>query len=267
MDLILKAILVSIIYYCTDGYSGVGGFYVSKYMLRQPLVGGFLCGLIFGDIQTGLSLGVTLQLAYMGVFPVGGALTMDVGAISYPTIAIALASNVDAGAAVALAASISILAAHVSNLSRFVNVYFDKLFKQGIREGNSRKWMLAYNIYPQIVLFAIKAIPCFLIVFYGAPAVEAILDFLPEILLEAMSKFAKILPAIGMGMLLKYIATGSQSFIFFVLGFALFAYSEIPFLYIAIIATVIAYFYYRSSGNSSTEAAAEAVEIDDEEVL
>ena len=266
MGLVLQALLVSIFYYCTDGYSGIGGFYVSKYMLRQPLVGGFICGLIFGDIQTGLALGVTLQLAYMGVFAVGGAVTMDVGAVSYPTIAIALASNVDAGTAVALAASISTLAAHVSNLSRFANVYFDKLFKQGVREGNSKKWTLAYHIYPQIVLFIIKAVPCFLIVYYGAPVVEAILDFLPEVLLLAMSKFAKILPAIGMGMLLKYITNGAWSFIFFVFGFALFAYSGMDFLYIAIIAMVVAYLYYRSNGTVATEVS--TVELsDDEEVL
>lgn len=266
MDLILKAILVSIIYYCTDGYSGIGGFYVSKYMLRQPLVGGFLCGLIFGDLQAGLGLGVTLQLAYMGVFAVGGAVTMDVGAISYPTIAIALASDVDAGTAVALAASISTLAAHVSNLSRFANVYFDKMFKKGIEEGNETKWILAYHIFPQIVLFVIKAVPCFLIVFYGTPIVEAILAFLPAVLLQAMSKFANILPAIGMGMLLKYIANGNWSFAFFILGFALFAYSGMDFLYIAIIAMVLAYFYYRTSATVSAEPAAAAVN-DDEEVL
>ena len=263
--MLIKALLVSIIFYCTDGYSGFGGFYVSKYMLRQPLIGGFINGLIFGDMQMGLSLGVTLQLAYMGVFAVGGAVTMDVGAVAYPTIAVAMASGVDAGTAVALAASISTFAAHITNISRFCNVYFDKLFRQGVEEGNERKWQLAYHVYPQILLFIIKVIPCFLLIYYGAPMVEAILNFLPVTLLDAMKKFSKILPAVGMGMLLKYIVVGPWSFAFFVFGFALFAYSGLNFLNVAIVAIVVAYLYYRSD-SAGREIVVAGME-DDEEVL
>ena len=264
--MLIKALLASIIFYCTDGYSGVGGFYVSKYMLRQPLVGGFICGLIFGDMQLGLSLGVTLQLAYMGVFAVGGAVTMDVGAVSYPTIALAMASDVDAGTAVALAASISTLAAHITNISRFANVYFNNLFIKGVEEGNKTKWVLAYHIFPQILLFTIKVVPSFLLIYYGAPLVEAILDFLPATLLLAMQKFSKILPAVGMGMLLKYIVVGHWSFAFFVLGFALFAYSGMNFLNVAIIAVVLAYMYYRTDRPAKEEAVLTEMN-DDEEVL
>ena len=259
---VLRALIVSVIYYLTDGYSGFGGFYVSKYMLRQPLIGGFICGLVYGDIQGGLELGITLQLAYMGVFAVGGAQTMDIGAVSYPTVALALASGVDAGTAVALAAPISTLASNITNVSRIANNFFNSLFVKAVEEGNRRKWKLAYNLYPQLVLFTIKVIPSFILIYLGSPSVEAIIEFLPATLLSAMGKFAKILPAIGMGMLLKYIVNGPWSFAFFLLGFSLYAYSGMNFLNIAIISVVIAYFYYRTSLKPSTVA---SVDISDEE--
>ena len=262
---ILRALIVSIIYYFTDGYSGFGGFYVSKYMLRQPLIGGFLCGLVYGDIQGGLELGVTLQLAYMGVFAVGGAQAMDIGAVSYPTVALALASGVDAGTAVALAAPISTLAANIDNASRIANNFFNNLFVKGIEEGNRRKWELAYNVYPQVVLILLKVVPSFILIYLGTPSVEAILEFLPATLLAAMSKFAKILPAIGMGMLLKYIVNGPWSFAFFLLGFAMYSYNGMNFLNIAIISVIIAYFYYRTSLKPATVVPVE--NNDDEEEL
>ena len=79
---LLQCALVGILYYISNVYSSFGGFIVSKYMLQRPLVGGLLCGVIFGDIKTGLEIGVALQLAFMGVFAVGGAIAMDVGTLS-----------------------------------------------------------------------------------------------------------------------------------------------------------------------------------------
>lgn len=65
---VIQCALVGILYYISNVYSSFGGFIVSKYMLQRPLIGGFLCGLIFGDLRTGLEIGVALQLAFMGVF-------------------------------------------------------------------------------------------------------------------------------------------------------------------------------------------------------
>ena len=240
-----KAFLVSLFFYFSYGYSGFFGFIVDKYMLRQPLIGGFICGLIYGDLQTGLSLGITLQLAYMGVFAVGGAMTMDVGAVAYPTIGLALASGVDAGTAVALAATISTLSPHVQNIHRFADNFFNQMFIRAVEKGDRRGWTLAYNVWPQIVGFAVKVIPAFLLIYYGPTAVDALMEVLPEKLLYAFGKFSKIMPAIGMAMLLKYIVVDKWSFLFFLFGFSLFAYSDIPFLYVAIIAMVIAYMYYQ----------------------
>ena len=41
--------------------------------LYQPIVTGFLVGLILGDVQTGLIVGGTYQLMTIGNMPVGGA--------------------------------------------------------------------------------------------------------------------------------------------------------------------------------------------------
>ena len=259
---LLQAALVGICFYLASAYNGIG-FYLAKYALCRPLIGGLLCGIILGDIQTGLEVGVTLQLAYMGVFAVGGAGSMDIATISYPCAALAIASKLDAGTAVALSASLSALASHTTNIARAVNVPFNKMYIDACEKGDERGMHLAYNVYPQLVFFAVRFGVAFALCYFGTPLVDQILAVLPAKLMYALGKLAKIIASVGMGMLLKYLVSGPWSFAFFVFGFALYSYSGMNFLNVAIWGVVFAYLYYRSSGVSKAAAAAD----DDEEVL
>ena len=40
-------------------------------LLSRPLVMGTLTGIVLGDVQTGVTLGATLELAFMGAFSIG----------------------------------------------------------------------------------------------------------------------------------------------------------------------------------------------------
>ncbi len=48
-------------------------------MFSQPVVAGMLAGLVVGEAATGLMVGLTLQLVWAGVLPVGGAGFPDAG--------------------------------------------------------------------------------------------------------------------------------------------------------------------------------------------
>ena len=67
--------------------------------LYQPIVTGFLVGLILGDVQTGLIVGGTYQLMTIGNMPVGGAQPPNavIGGIMSPVMATAdgYAANAD----------------------------------------------------------------------------------------------------------------------------------------------------------------------------
>lgn len=265
---LLQCSLVGILYYISNVYSSFGGFIVSKYMLQRPLVGGLLCGVIFGDIKTGLEIGVALQLAFMGVFAVGGAIAMDVGTIAYPAAAVAIINKMDAGAAIAMAGTLSVLASYVFQLVRGVNVYFCNQMKKGIKEVNYKKILFNFIVGPQIFLFLIEFMLGFVFVYYGAGAIDSLMTVLPEKLLYALSQFASVLPAVGMAMLLKYNITDKWQFAFFVFGFMLFSVMGLSFIAITIFAVVIAYMYFRT-GNTVQMAGASGGQIidDDEEVL
>ena len=54
------------------------------YTLGRPLVGGAICGIILGDVEAGVKLGIAIQLVYLAVVTPGGAVGMDVSFMAYP---------------------------------------------------------------------------------------------------------------------------------------------------------------------------------------
>ena len=48
----LQAVLLGL-FACLSSMPGMGGSSIGNYTLGRPLIGGFVCGLILGDMQTG----------------------------------------------------------------------------------------------------------------------------------------------------------------------------------------------------------------------
>lgn len=46
---------------------GTAGSTIGNYTLGRPLVGGLFCGLVLGDLKTGIAAGVAMQLVYIAL--------------------------------------------------------------------------------------------------------------------------------------------------------------------------------------------------------
>lgn len=62
---LLLSVLVALL--ITENY-GYG-----YWMISRPIFAGPLIGLILGDLQTGLIVGASVELMFMGVLPIGGS--------------------------------------------------------------------------------------------------------------------------------------------------------------------------------------------------
>ena len=80
-------------------------------------------------------------------------------------------------------------------------------------------------------------------VYLGSEAVQGAIDALSGTPLHILSVIGSLLPAIGIGMLLKMLNTRKGILLFFVLGFFLQTYSGLGMLVIAIFAGILAYVY------------------------
>ena len=87
----LQAILLGLCA-CLSSMPGMGGSSIGNYTLGRPLVGGLVCGLILGDIRTGILVGCAMQVVYIALVTPGGTVSADVRAVSYIGIPLAMAA-------------------------------------------------------------------------------------------------------------------------------------------------------------------------------
>ena len=264
----IRVLLVALLYHLSNPFTNFGGMAFGRYTFQRPLIGGFLVGLIFGDLQKGLELGIALQLAYMGAFAVGGAVSIDVGVASYPIIAMAIVNGLDTGTALAIAAPISILTANLSHVMRAFNTVCTGIVRKGIEEVDYKKIEVGNVILPQAFLAVMDFAVVFVLMYLGAGAVDSLLAVVPQNVLHALGLLGGVLPAVGMAMLLKFNIVGNWMFIFFVLGFMMVSSMSMGFIPIAIFAAALAFLYWKidSRPEVSTASANANVFSDDDEV-
>lgn len=56
---------------CLSSMPGLGGTSFGNYTLGRPLVGGLVCGIILGDVATGILVGVAMQVVYIALVTPG----------------------------------------------------------------------------------------------------------------------------------------------------------------------------------------------------
>lgn len=259
---VIQCILIGILTtFASSGSAPIGG-YPLKYLFQRPFIGGLLCGIILGDIQKGVIIGCAMQLVYIGYFQVGGVGSMDMGIISFPCVAIAIASNIDTTAAIALATGLATVFTSIDSVVRLVCVQFGEMMKNAAAEGNWKKFTWGYVGLPTIFYLLERGVPSFLLVYFGTAAVDALLAFMPASLMTAFAAVATVLPAIGMVALMGYLVEDIWGIVFFLFGFACYVYLGLSTTAIIFPAIVVAYLYYRTMNKGAKPS-----EIDESEEI
>ena len=72
---VLQMVLIALFIYL-GAIGSIVGNTIGWYCLGRPLVASFVVGLIMGDVQTAMLVGVPLQIAYLANVTPGGALIL-----------------------------------------------------------------------------------------------------------------------------------------------------------------------------------------------
>ena len=208
---------------------------VGYFTLYRPLISGTIVGLILGDVRQGMAFGTALNAVHLGFVSTGGTLPSDLATAGYIGTALALVSGLDVPAALAaFGIPLGILGgflwfARMTTGSVFVH-WADARAEEGDSAG-----VAAVNLWAgQGLLFVTYALPTFVIVYYGQRGMEQVLAFIPGHLLGALSVVGGLLPAVGLGLLLR--SMGKARLIpFFVVGFVLATYLDLSLLVIALL--------------------------------
>ena len=208
-------------------------------MLFRPLMSGFFTGLIVGDVQMGLLIGGTLELMALGVYTYGGATIPEYSVGAILGVYFGHLSGFQVGLALAIPAAL--LLTQVDVLNRFLNFIFVHRADAYAEKGDSKGFDRMMVYYSHMIWGFSRAIPVFLAVAFGEPAVQAVSAFFTNYpwINKGITAAGGILPALGFAMLLKIMPLQKYPY-FLLLGFVMFAYLKMPLVGIAITGVAIA---------------------------
>lgn len=251
-----QAILLGL-FACLSSMPGMGGSSIGNYTLGRPLIGGLVCGIILGDMTTGILVGCAMQVIYIALVTPGGTVSADVRAVSYigiPLAMVALKSyGLDATSAegAALATSFGAMVGTLGTVLFYgtatVNLLWQHMGWKAVEKRQYKKLYLIDMGLPWISHLLCSFIPTVIMCKMGADVVEMIKTALPMdgIAMKTLFTVGSLLPCVGIAILLKQIVKKAADFVPFLFGFVLAASMGINLVSATVVAAMFAIVNYK----------------------
>ncbi len=234
----IQAIFVGLLAWAQSSSNPIGWW-----LIREPLMAGFWVGLIYGKPVEGLIIGAAINVAFLGWNSTGGANPSDLYSAGLLGTAVAIQSNMSTEQAVVVAVSIGVIGNYAWILFMSINSMWPSIQDKYAEKGDVRGIMLMQAIPSQAVVILVRGIPAFLAAYYGPTVIDGLLAAVPAWGIAGFNTVGKVLPAVGVAMLLKYMAR-KDLLVFFGLGFAVSAYMGMNnLLFAALIGAAMGYIY------------------------
>ncbi|MEG0274540.1 MAG: PTS sugar transporter subunit IIC [Longicatena sp.] len=262
---------------CLASMPGMGGSAIGNYTLGRPLIGGLVCGIILGDVRTGILVGAAMQLLYIALVTPGGTVSADVRAVSYIGIPLAMlalnsygldAASADGnGLATSFGAMVGTLGTVLFYGTATMNLIWQHIGWKAVDKGDFKKLYVVNMGLPWISHIVCSFIPTFVICLAGAGMVDTIKEVLPMdgLAMKTIFTVGSLLPCVGIAILLKQIILKGTDFIPFFVGFALAASLGINLVVSTIIASLFAYMNYQIKITQIAKSSSVSVDEDEEE--
>lgn len=230
----LQAILLGIVAFIAQSEYALG-----TSLLSRPIVTGLFTGIVLEDINTGIIMGATLELAFIGSFSVGASIPPDVVTGGILGTAFAITAGAGTETALLLGLPIATLTLILKNvylglLIPMMNQKADLYAADGNYKGVERMHLLAG--FGLSLMLALVVTISFMV---GSNTISKLLAMIPAFVQNGLSVATGLIPALGFAMLARLLIN-KQVAPYFFLGFALAAYLEIPVTGIAIFGAITA---------------------------
>lgn len=248
---IIQIILIALFVYLGSIGSIVGNT-IGWYTLGRPLVAALVVGILLGDIQTAMTVGIPLQIMYMGNVTPGGAVAWDLSYATYIGVSAALVfgQGMDAagtiGLAVVFAGIGGLVGQVVWNLSYALNLPLNRVAARYAEAGETGKMVIPNVVMGQSIGFLCRFVPA-VIVLTSMTAASGQADFaalIPGWVTTALSVFGGMMAALGMGIILSFLLKKKYHIAIFLGGFILVTYFGLSTMAAAVVAVITAVLYY-----------------------
>ncbi|ASL94249.1 PTS N-acetylgalactosamine transporter subunit IIC [Serratia sp. OLHL2] len=230
---------------------------------HRPVVMGPLVGLILGDVYTGLLVGGTLELVWMGMVPLAGAQPPNVVIGGVIGTAFAILTKADPKVAIGVAVPFSIA---VQGCITLLFTLFSPMMHRCDRMVKALNWrgIERVNYLGIGILFIFYFVVAFLPIYFGADAASAMVQKAPGWLLDGLAVAGGMMPAIGFSLLMKVMM--KKTYVaYFILGFISVTFLKLPILAVALGALAIALIDFFNTQRGAAEATARPAPQEDAE--
>lgn len=245
--LLIQTMLITLV-----AFIGYMHSYWGSSMNNRPIIVAPFVGFVLGDVSTGIMVGATLELIFLGAVPIGASNPPDITSGAIIGTSFVILTGQEVGAAVALAVPVATLVLLFDNLQMmFVLTWATHLADTYAQKGDYKKieWIARIaGIGNKVVLSFVVGIAFYL----GVPVIKDVLELIPTFIIDGMNVAAGMLPAVGFAMLARMILTKELS-PFLLLGFLLAAYVKMPVFGVALTGLVIATLTYFNSAHTQKE--------------
>ena len=273
---IVQALILGI-FASLSSMPGMGSSSIGNYTLGRPLVGGLVCGLVLGDIRTGILVGVAMQVVYIALVTPGGTVSADVRAVSYIGIPLAMlalksqgldpASVEGAGLATSFGAMVGTVLFYGTAT---MNLVWQHMGWSAVEKRNYKMIAMTDRFLPWISHLCFSMIPTVIMLMLGQTVVEAIKTYLPMdgLAMKSLFTVGALLPCVGIAILLKQIVRNVTDFIPYLTGFVFAKSIGINLVSATVVAGMFAILVYKLKILELTKPAAAAAgsgDFDDDE--
>ncbi|MDY5232255.1 MAG: PTS sugar transporter subunit IIC [Faecalicoccus sp.] len=196
--------------------------------IRQPLFASLLIGIIMGNVTEAVTIGAAVQIMYIGLVAAGSNLPADDCLAGLVSIPIALQTGMDVTTAISLiAVPVGIMGVFIDQLRKTVNIVFVHMADKYAADGNYRQVNLCNFLYPLLLSFVMRFPIPFLANMYGADAVTAFMNSIPQWIINGFNVAGGLLPALGFA-LTMFVIGKKELLPWFFIGYFLIQFSGIP---------------------------------------
>lgn len=253
----MSAMLVQTILLGLLGLFSNAEWFLGTCYIQRPLILGPLTGLIMGDLQAGIVMGATMELAFAGASSIGGYDPPDM--ISGTILGVAFAIHSGAGPEMALTLGIPIatIMLLISNSIGYpILQIFAHMMDRNIANGNDRAFERNF-ILSGFVAWGVTTPLLPMAYYFGSGKVTALVGNMPEFISTGMDIAGGLLPAMGFAMLARMIMKKNVAPFFFI-GYFIVAYSGISTTGVALFAILILAVLFTLNGGKDTVGAGKA---------
>lgn len=133
---------------------------------ERPLITCTIVGALLGDLQTGLTLGASIELMSLGIVNIGAAAPPDMNMAAIICAAFAILTDASAETALALAIPIAVLGQMLGVLMRTILSNLTHVADHAIAEGKFRKAWSMHIVWGTVLYSLMYFIPIFLTVYF-----------------------------------------------------------------------------------------------------